>query len=983
MEVTRTRIPQTLERLFLLLAGLVVALSGILAYNSWNAYRRTSAEARATSEVVERTVALLSSLKDAETGQRGFLLTGEDRYLEPYRQALSEISPELDGLANSEAVVGRPEQSRRIARLRPLIKDKLDELAKTIELHRSQGPEAAIAVVRIDRGKADMDRIRALCAEIRAASYDFSNQEAERARTSANETGLVAVLGGGVIFAFLVFATVLTERGTRQRQNLIEALQLTEEQVRQGRDWLQTTLASIGDAVMTTDAAGRITLLNGVAEEVTGWTNEEAAGKPLEQIFVIRSEVTGNDVESPVSKVLREGRIVGLANHTKLIAKDGREVPIDDSAAPIRDGAGSIGGVVMVFRDVTAQRRAEASMRLLASMVESSSEGIIGTDLDGAITTWNQGAERIYRYSAAEAIGKPVSMLAGPGRTDEMFGTLERIRGGEHVQNFETIRQAKNGQLLNISLTVSPIYDAVGKIVGTSGFARDITEQVRARAEIAELSERLRITLSSIGDAVIAADASGAVTWMNRVAEDLTGWPLGDAAGRPLTEVFRIVSEETRNAVESPVSKVLAEGRIVGLANHTLLIARSGREYAIDDSAAPIRDADGNIVGVVMIFRDNTAERETQKRLTDQAAELRRTSNLMRPVVCFVRDLQDRIVYWNPGAADFYGFSSREAMGQVSHSLLQTKFPAPLDRILAEVRTEGEWNGELLHTHRDGHLLTVASRWALHKDAEGRPDATLEVNLDITERKEAEEKLRVTNEALARANEDLSQFAFAASHDLQEPLRMITTYSQLLLRGYRGQLDDEAAMCVESITTGTQRMRDLLEDLLSYTQLADDRAETVSPIDLNRILETALENCKLAIDETEAIVTSDPLPTVQGQEAHFIQLLQNLISNSLKYRAAGRPPRIHISAQRDHGLWRISVQDNGMGVAPAYHKQIFGVFKRLHDRTIPGTGIGLAICQRVVDRYGGNIWVDSRVNEGATFHFTLPAAAKGAAAHDG
>lgn len=980
MEVTRTRIPQTLERLFLILAGLVVVLSGFLAFNSWRAYRRTSTEARAMREVVERTVALLSSLKDAETGQRGFLLTGEDRYLEPYRQAMAEILPDLDALAHSEAVVGRPEQTQRIRRLQPLVDKKLDELGQTIDLRRSRGLESALAIARIDRGKVTMDQIRALCTEIRAASYDNSNAEAESARTSANETGLIAVLGGAAIFAFLVFATISIERGTRQRQDLIEALQVSEEQVREGRDWLQTTLASIGDGVITTDAAGRITLLNGAAQAATGWTNDEAAGKPLEQVFVIRNEETGLAVESPVSKVLREGRVVGLANHTKLIAKDGRDVPIDDSAAPIRDSAGRIGGVVMVFRDVTTQRRAEAGMRLLASIVESSADAVLGTDLNGAITTWNRGAERIYGYSAAEAIGKPVSMLAGPERSDEMSRELEHIRRGEHVQNFETIRITKDGQRLNVSLTVSPIYDATGKIVGTSGIARDVTERVRARAEIAELSERLRITLSSIGDGVIATDAGGNVTWLNPVAEELTGWEIDEASGNPLPKVFRIVNEETRNPVESPVAKVLAEGRVVGLANHTLLIARDGREYAIADSAAPIRDAEGNIVGVVMVFRDSTDDREKEKRLAEQAAELRRTTNLMRPVVCFVRDLHDRITYWNPGAADFYGFSTEEAIGQVSHSLLNTKFSAPLEQILAQLRAAGEWKGELLQTHRDGHRLTVASRWAVHRDAEGRPDAVLEVHLDITQRKEAEEKLRVTNEALARANEDLSQFAFAASHDLQEPLRMITNYSQLLLRGYRGDLDGEAAVCVGFINTGTQRMSDLLSDLLSYTQLAGDQEETVSAIDLNGVFETALENCQAAIDETDASVTSDRLPTVQGQEAHFIQLMQNLISNSLKYHAPDRRPRIHVSAERQNGLWRIAVKDNGMGIAPEYHKQIFGVFKRLHDRTIPGTGIGLAICQRVVDRYGGDIWVDSQVNKGATFYFTLPAAAMGAAA---
>jgi light-regulated signal transduction histidine kinase (bacteriophytochrome) len=300
---------------------------------------------------------------------------------------------------------------------------------------------------------------------------------------------------------------------------------------------------------------------------------------------------------------------------------------------------------------------------------------------------------------------------------------------------------------------------------------------------------------------------------------------------------------------------------------------------------------------------------------------------------------------------------------------------------LAQVKTAGVWDGELLHTRRDGSRISVASHWALHTDIDGRPITILEVNVDITQRKAAEEALRASNAALQRANEDLNQFAFAASHDLQEPLRMIASYSQLLLKGYRGQLDGEAATCVEFITAGTTRMRSLLADLLSYTQLTGDRQEATEPIDLNQVLQNVLKNCQTATEESNAEITSDNLPTIAGYEPHFVQLLQNLIINALKYRSE-RPPRIHLSAERQGSLWRIAVQDNGIGIASEYHKQIFGVFKRLHGQTISGTGIGLAICKRVVDCYGGHLWVESEIDQGATFYFTLPAGSRGAGMHE-
>lgn len=224
---------------------------------------------------------------------------------------------------------------------------------------------------------------------------------------------------------------------------------------------------------------------------------------------------------------------------------------------------------------------------------------------------------------------------------------------------------------------------------------------------------------------------------------------------------------------------------------------------------------------------------------------------------------------------------------------------------------------------------------------------------------------------LARSNADLEQFAYSASHHLQDPLRMITTYSQLLIRSYRGQLSGDAAMYLKYIGQGTTRMRELLADLLSYAQLTADERESPEVIDLNAALEKAKQNLQAAIEESASAVTSGPLPAVPGYEAHFIQLLQNLIANSIRYRSSDMP-RIHVATEEWDGQWRIAVTDNGISIPPEHHRQIFGVFKRLHCKNIPGTGIGLAICQRVVERSGGRIRVESEPGRGATFYFTLP-----------
>ena len=258
------------------------------------------------------------------------------------------------------------------------------------------------------------------------------------------------------------------------------------------RAFLETTLASIGDAVITTDTAGRILFANAVAQSVLGWPAAEMSGKPLDEVFRIINEYSRAPVESPVAKVLREGTVVGLANHTLLIARDGTEIPIDDSGAPIRDVAGTVYGTVLVFRDVTARRRAEETSRLLASIVESSDDAIISKDLHGVITSWNKGAERLFGYTAAEAIGQPMTLIAAPDRLDEMPPILARIARGEGVDHYETVRRTKGGQLVQVSLTISPIHDGIGRIVGASKIARDITERKRAEAALQAKSDELR-----------------------------------------------------------------------------------------------------------------------------------------------------------------------------------------------------------------------------------------------------------------------------------------------------------------------------------------------------------------------------------------------------------------------------------------------------------------------------------------------------------
>jgi PAS domain S-box-containing protein len=528
-----------------------------------------------------------------------------------------------------------------------------------------------------------------------------------------------------------------------ERREFKEKLAEENARLQQQREWLRVTLSSIGDGVITTDPQGRVTFLNPVAESLTMWRQEQAVGKPLAEVFHIVNEMTRQTVENPVGKVIATGHIVGLANHTILIAKDSTERAIDDSAAPIRDSKGNTVGVVLVFRDVTERRLAERSARFLASIVESSDDAIIGKDLNGFITSWNHGAERIFGYTAAEAVGRSIAMLAPPDRADEMPRILQRIRQGEQVEHFDTVRRAKDGRLVPISLTVSPIKDEDGEIVGASKIARDISERKRAEAALHEEKERLHATLTGIGDAVVVTDSERRVTMMNPVAQALTGWK-EEAAGRPLDEVFRIINEQTRQPVESPVSRVIRDGRVVGLANHTVLIAKSGGELPIDDSAAPIRDGHGHVIGCVLVFRDITERRRADQQVADEKARIESIVNHVIDGIIAI-DENGSVEAFNPAAERLFGYKAAEVIGQNVKMLMPEPFHSEHDGYLANYRRTAQAKiigiGREVEGHRkDGSTfpmdLAVSEFWL------GKRRYFTGLVRDITERKKAEQALR-------------------------------------------------------------------------------------------------------------------------------------------------------------------------------------------------------------------------------------------------
>ncbi len=342
----------------------------------------------------------------------------------------------------------------------------------------------------------------------------------------------------------------------------------------------------------------------------------------------------------------------------------------------------------------------------------------------------------------------------------------------------------------------------------------------------------------------------------------------------------------------------------------------------------------------------------------------------------FAIDAEGILVSWNAGVQHILGYAEEEWIGQHA-SIIFTPPDQAHEVCLAEMTLAAEKGCSTdirWHLRKDGTELFAHGFMTPIRASDGALLGYSKILSDETKNKELQDSLTESNMAL-------EQFAYVASHDLQEPLRTVGAYAQLLALRYKDKLDGEARGFLALIVNGAQRMSALVDDLLTFARVQTE-IDRPSSYSLDQDLETALTQLHQLIEETQAVVTHDPLPTMQVDQGQMVRLFQNLVGNALKYRKADAPPAIHVSAEQKNSAWIITVQDNGIGFDPKYAKEIFSPFKRLHgQQEYSGTGIGLAICRRIVEHHGGHIWADSQPGQGASFHFSLPVEGKAPEKH--
>jgi len=590
-------------------------------------------------------------------------------------------------------------------------------------------------------------------------------------------------------------------------QSILLAKRRAEDEFQKNSDLIRVTLSSIGDAVISTDADGNVIFMNSIAEKLTGWVQAEAAGHALPEVFCIVNERTRESVENPALRALREGVIVGLANHTILIAKDRTEWPIDDSAAPIRDAQDHTIGAVLIFRDISERKRqeslqAEATRRAIlradvSSALAASTETSVALNLccEAIVRHLDMAFARIWTLNEADGV---LALQASAGHYVHLDGAHSRIKVGD----FKIGRIAASGQphLTNDTYRDPNVSDREwarsegmtafagypleieGRVVGVMAmFARHpltqntiadlaplalgIAQYVhRKQTEklVADERDLYRVTLESIGDAVISTDTRGRVTNLNPVAQALTGWTHADAVGQSLDTVFHIVNESTRLPVENPATRALAEGAIVGLANHTILIAKNGSERAIDDSAAPIRSKDGEIIGCVLVFRDVTETRRAEAALRESDAFSRSVLEAS-PDCVKVLDADGRLIQMNSQGQclmevdDFSSIAGRKWWDLWPDDRKQDVLSA-----VANARSTGSGRFEGFCQTAKGTLKWWDVVVAPIRNDQGEAIRFVSVSRDMTERRQMVEALAENEERFRMLADNLSQFAWTA-----------------------------------------------------------------------------------------------------------------------------------------------------------------------------------------------------------------------------
>ena len=641
-----------------------------------------------------------------------------------------------------------------------------------------------------------------------------------------------------------------------------------EDVLRESEARTRAIFESAHDALITMDAQGRIQEFNPAAERMFGYSRSEAVGRMAADL-IIPPHLRERHMEG-VRRYLETGEAAVLEQRILMPAMraDGTEIPVEFSIAATRR-ANLPPFFTAYVRDISDRVLAERATAHLAAIVKSSDDAIISKNLSGIVMSWNRAAERLFGYRADEMIGRPITTLIPPDRHDEERRILEKMSHGEMVENYETTRRRKDGTDVHVSLTISPLFDGQGKVIGASKIARDITDRVQNEQVLAQHRKRLRQALdyqeavfSNIGEGLYTVNRQGLVVSVNRAAEELFGWTKEELIGKNMHDLTHYKRPDGKPfpAEDCAGVHVLRSG--VPVVNHEdVFIRKDGSFFDVVYSASPIWSGD-EITGSVVVFHDVTAKKRAEAALRDR------------------------------------------------------------DR-----------------------ALTAAN-----------------------------DELNQQKAGLAEANKELQSFSYSVSHDLRAPLRTIDAYVRIVEEDHGHQLNDEIRRCLGIVKKAAGQAGELIDDLLEFSRLGRVGMD-VRPTKMTELVREAADELALTQNGRAIDLNIRDLPRCQGDWRLLKLVWSNLLSNAFKFTRGRELSQIEIGWLPDDQQENACVyyiKDNGVGFDIKYVHKLFGVFQRLHLKDeFEGTGVGLAIVHRIVQRHGGRVWADGKIDGGATFYFSL------------
>jgi PAS domain S-box-containing protein len=653
----------------------------------------------------------------------------------------------------------------------------------------------------------------------------------------------------------------------------------------------------------------------------------------------------------------------GQILETQVVTKTGiiREVEIKANILTIQ-GQEIVQGI---FRDITERKRAEEALRKSEAILNDT--GLIARiggwehDLVTGKATWTKALYEIDELGSGPPPGTAEHLDQYPSPYRAILETAYR-RAVETGTPFDLELQVYTAKkhLIWGRVIGRPVMEH-GRCVRMVGAFQDITERKRAYEAIRESEERFRIVAQNITDVIYEWDLKERVDWYGDI-DGLMGYPAGGFP-RTLSGWAASLHPEDKDRVWKNV-----EDQLKGIAAYDVeyrVKTKDGGWRMWSARGTVIKDERGEPHHWIGSITDVTERKRADEALWESEQKFRDTVTSLDEGY-YSCTLDGLVLDHNPAFNRILGIDIAKDM---KGAKLPDFWQNPTDRkeYLDELMSRGFIRNYVINAKTlSNEKIVVLANSHLVKDETGRPVRIDGTYTDFTDRKRMEDEL-------ARSNKELQQFAYISSHDLQEPLRMISSFVQILEKRYKGKLDQDADEFIGYIVEGTSRMQRMIQDLLTFSRVQTRGAE-FAPVDTNKVFEKTVSNLQMMTHEAGAVVTKDELPTVMGDETQLIQLFQNLIDNAIKFRRAEETPTVHISAQKKGIDWEFSVNDNGIGIDPQYFDRIFILFQRLHSREeYAGTGIGLAICMRIVERHGGRIWVESEPGKGSIFHFSLPA----------